>query len=253
METLIINPHKSESKKAERVINQFIISCSHSFRSPLKSIKGLVNLMHYDRQPTPDDGIFLELIDSTVDTMEHTLDELEYFLENSNRKVNQKTMDCDKLINDVIRLHTDELKAKGVEVKINVEKCAPLFSDVARIRIVLQNLFSNAIQFQDPSKEKKMIDVSVRITADNFTFSISDNGIGIDPENHLKIFRLFFRASDKSSGTGVGLYVINEIVNKLNGHITVSSTPGEGSTFRVNLPNGTPKRRKKIAASEEQS
>lgn len=243
METLITDLNKSEIQQAKLVINQFIISCSHSFRSPLKSISGLVNLMHYNQEHAlQDTGIYLDLIDSTVDKMEHTLDELEYFLENSNRKVKRKTIDCKKFVADAVNQHKGELKIKGIHVETSIKEGVPLYTDMARLRIILINIFSNAIQFQDHSKEIRRVGISMRITDNNCTLSISDNGIGIERKNHRKIFQLFFRATEKSSGTGVGLYVVKELVNKMNGTITVISTPGEGSTFRISLPNGIPKK-----------
>lgn len=243
METLIKNIHKSEIQKAKLIINQFIISCSHSFRAPLKSISGLVNLMQCNQVDAPQDTEdYLDLIDSTVDKMEHTLDELEYFLENSNRKVIRKTIDCKKFVDGIIHQHMDELKMKGINVEINIEENVPLYTDMARFRIILINLFSNAIQFQDLSKGVRIIGISLRITNNNCILSISDNGIGIELKHHRKIFQLFFRATEKSSGTGVGLFVVKELVSKMNGTIAVISTLGEGSTFRINMPNGVPKK-----------
>lgn len=243
MRTVMENIQKSEIQKSKLIINQFIVSCSHSFRSPLKSISGLVNLMHYNQEHASQDaGVYLDLIDSTVDKMEHTLDELEYFLENSNRKVKRKTIDCKKFVAGVVNQHKGELKIKGISVDISIEESVPLYADLARLRIILINLFSNAIQFQDRGKESRMIGISMRITDNNCVLAISDNGIGIELRNHRKIFQLFFRATEKSSGTGVGLYVVKELVNKMKGTITVTSTPGKGSTFRINLPNEVPKK-----------
>lgn len=238
METYLKNLDRTELQKAKLVIGQFITSCSHSMRGPLKSITGLANLLQNNKNCSSQDAaMFLDLIGLTVNRMEHTLDELEHFLENSKRKVASKAIDCSELLNIVFRQYEEELSTKHIEINLSVEQTVPFYSDMARLRIILSNIFSNAIQFCDVNKNNRKINITVNTTAQTCIFTISDNGIGIAPENHLKIFQLFFRATERSIGTGVGLYVVKEAIEKMVGNIYVTSALGEGSTFRVILPN----------------
>jgi two-component system, sensor histidine kinase and response regulator len=87
------------------------------------------------------------------------------------------------------------------------------------------------------NKKRNIINVSVIVNEQTSIISVSDSGIGISPENHLQIFQLFFRATERSSGTGVGLYVVKEAVEKMKGSICLDSALGKGATFRVILPN----------------
>jgi|SRR5688572_10206239 len=240
MERYLKNLETVELQKAKQVIGQFITSCSHSMRGPLKSITGLVNLLQNNDHSHQDKAMFLNLIDSTVNKMEHTLDELEHFLENSKRDVTVRSIDCHELIHLILHQYEEELSTKHVKVKLDIEQTIPFYSDRPRLRVILSNILSNAIQFRDVNKKKQEIKISVRTTLQNCTLSITDNGIGIDSENHQDIFQLFFRATQRSSGTGIGLYVVNEAVQKIGGSIHIDSTPDKGSTFTVTLPNSAP-------------
>jgi signal transduction histidine kinase len=238
METYLKNLDAAELQKAKLVIGQFITSCSHTMRGPLKSITGLVNLLQNSENYSPKDvAMFLNLIGSTINKMERTLDELEHFLENSKRKIKLKPVDCREMLNTVVRQYEDEIHARQIKINLDIQQKIPFSSDVARLRIILSNLLSNAIQFRDVNKKIQTISISVKVTAQTCILSIEDNGVGVDKENHAKIFQLFFRATERSSGAGIGLYVVKEAVEKMGGKINLHSTPGKGSVFTVTLLN----------------
>ena len=81
------------------------------------------------------------------------------------------------------------------------------------------------------------MDIQVTVKPDIAILQFADNGIGIDESVIGKIFSMFYRATDKSDGSGLGLYIVKEAVDKLHGNITVTSTVGEGTKFRIELPN----------------
>jgi signal transduction histidine kinase len=232
------NLDSAELEKSKLVIGQFITSCSHTMRGPLKSISGLVNLLqsnsNYSQQEV---DMFLNLISSTVEKMERTLDELEHFLENSKRAVLIKPVDCRELVSLTLHQYREELNSGQIELELNITQPELFYSDVARFRVILSNLISNAIQFQDANKQDHKITLELHATSKECIVTLKDNGIGIHPEHHSKIFQLFYRASEQSTGTGVGLYVVQEAVKKMKGSIQVDSQPGIGSTFLITLPN----------------
>lgn len=239
MEAYLENLGAGELEKSKQVIGQFITSCSHTMRGPLKSISGLVTLLQSRRDYPPNDAeMFLNLINATIDKMEHTLDELEHFLENSKREVKLQRVDCHELLKNLIHQFSEEIESKHLKIKIGVEQTIPFHSDIARLRIILENIFSNAIQFRDEKKENQEITVSIQVTPEKCKIFILDNGIGIHPVDHAKIFQLFYRATEQSSGTGVGLYVVKEAIEKMGGEVTLDSMPGKGANFKVTVPNG---------------
>ena len=227
-----------ELEKANMVISQFITSCSHAMRGPLKSIEGLVNLLYKRRDYSEiDETAFLDLIGETTFKMENMLDELEQLLENSKREVTLKKIDCREIVDAVLARYREEIIAGKVKVDTTIEEAVEFFSDGPRLYLVLSHLLENAIQFQDKSKDEHRIHVTMQTTRQHGTVLISDNGIGVNPEEQGKIFQLFYRATEKSTGAGVGLYVAREAVEKMGGSIYVESLPGRGSIFGVTLPN----------------
>jgi signal transduction histidine kinase len=122
-----------------------------------------------------------------------------------------------------------------VDVKIKDE--IPFHSDPTRIEIILNNLFSNSIKYQDLRKDSSFIAIHIETTNEKSFIRFSDNGIGIQ-RNHLdKIFDMFYRASENSKGSGLGLYIAKETISKLAGSIKVESEFGAFTTFEITIPN----------------
>lgn len=131
--------------------------------------------------------------------------------------------------------------AYGMEqiyVRLDVASDYTILTDKSRLNVVLHNLIGNALKYQDPQKENQEVTVKVTNDSDQTKIEISDNGIGIAPEHQEKIFDMFYRASEQSNGSGLGLYIVRETITKLKGNIQVSSTPGLGSVFAITLPTG---------------
>lgn len=225
-------------QKAETTIGLFINSCSHTMRGPLKSIEGLVSLLHnadgYSKNET---NQLLDLIQATAIKLETTLDELEQLLENSKLSLLYRPVDFDSAIKDVLNFFNKDISEKKISVETQLSITSPFCTDLRRVRIILTNLFINAIQFQAEEQANKSIHISIHTSPTICKIAISDNGVGIDVENHEKIFNLFFRGSEKSKGHGVGLYLVRDLLRKMGGTIQVDSFPGSGSVFTVLIPN----------------
>jgi signal transduction histidine kinase len=118
-----------------------------------------------------------------------------------------------------------------------VENELPWYSDSLRVKTIVSNIFSNAIKYQDFNKNDPFIKISTRTHEDYCDIRIEDNGIGIESESQQKIFDLFFRATDQSKGTGLGLFIVKDTIARLKGTVEVKSTVGHGTTFAVRIPN----------------
>jgi len=227
--------------KAKSTIEQFIYSCSHTLRAPLKSIAGLVYLLkNSGTNEDIDPNFFLESIEKTVEKMESVLNDLELFLSNSRHALTTQSIDVKSMTNEVVaeaQLLPDRNK---IDFSIVCNQEIPFFSDKNRIKVIVSQLISNAIQFQDDSKSKNKVDIHVKVTPFNCLIQIRDNGIGIESSVLPHIFQLFYRGSDKSTGSGVGLYIVQEVLNKMAGNISVRSVNSKGSTFQISIPNLLP-------------
>ncbi len=128
---------------------------------------------------------------------------------------------------------------KTVEIRTKVSNGIPFYSDRSRLTIVLNNLISNAIRYRNPAEENQFVDVDVTVSKAGANIFIADNGIGIAPEHQEKIFEMFYRVSQRSMGSGLGLYIVKEAVDKLNGSVQVSSDVGKGSKFILYIPTAS--------------
>lgn len=223
---------------ANEVISRFITSCSHSLRGPLKSIVGLVHLLQNSANcPETERQVFLDLIEKTSTKMEGMLDELEHFLENKKREmITQKINPCE-IIKSVLQSQEKAIEQTSLRVSVNADPSLEVYTDPNRFRLIVTNLVANALSFYDPQKTSRELRMEVTAGEGDICLSVADNGIGIEPHLHTKIFQLFFRASERSGGAGIGLYVVKEVVDKMGGSIRVMSTPGIGSRFTVCLPS----------------
>jgi signal transduction histidine kinase len=107
----------------------------------------------------------------------------------------------------------------------------------ARLRHVLDNLFSNALKFRDPAKAEAWVRLGLRVSPQGYEFRVSDNGIGLESEQRRQVFELFYRAVPaRAAGLGVGLAVVRLLVEQSGGTLTVDSAAGQGTTFVVTLP-----------------
>jgi len=108
-------------------------------------------------------------------------------------------------------------------------------SDETRLKIIFNNLISNAIKFHR-SDNTPFIKISASEFLEYFEFTVADNGMGISPKLKDKIFDMFFRATESVQGSGLGLYILKEALSRLEGAVNVESVLGEGTTFIITLP-----------------
>ncbi len=224
--------------QANNVIDKFINSCSHSMRGPLKTIRGLVNLISEgDFSEIKNNSHVLELIQNTANQMEHILTELEQFLENSKKELKVEQVDIGEIINGLQEQFRAELEERSIKISFRANKDVVLFTDKERLTTILLHILSNAINFYDPGKMNRTIFIDARIFSSSYEIAVKDNGMGIARECLSKIFQLFYKGTEKSKGAGIGLYVVKEVIQKMRGLVSVQSQVNIGSTFLVWLPN----------------
>jgi signal transduction histidine kinase len=230
-----INGKNIHLEKTNAELDRFLYSTSHDLRSPLSSIKGLVNIARHE---TTDDKIqryFTMMIDR-VDKLDFFIKDIIDYSKNARTEIRQEEVDFQSLLAEI----TDNLKyiegAETIRFETDVRVRFPVISDKNRLSVVLNNLLANAIKYHDRRKENQWIDVSVVNSDKSLKVAVSDNGIGIDPEHQQKIFDMIYRGTIHSKGSGLGLYIVKETISKMKGTIRVESTPGKGSSFLITLP-----------------
>jgi PAS domain S-box-containing protein len=226
---------EDELKVRNIELDNFVYKVSHDLRAPLSSVLGLVNLA---KLPGNDDNLldYLNVIQKKVNQLDHFIMDVLSHSKNLKLDVIIEPINFQELIDQTF---VDLSYLKGAEqIKRTIVVEGPsFFSDRWRIAEIFRNLVSNAIKYRDFDKTNPEIHVNVVIGNDRAVITFKDNGIGIEPHSLEKIFNMFFRASEQSDGSGLGLYIVKNAADKLRGAVQVASTLGEGTTFVVNLPN----------------
>jgi signal transduction histidine kinase len=141
-----------------------------------------------------------------------------------------------ELVTEILGVLKNPTFHHTLKINIDAQEDLEINSDPSRLRVILNNLLHNAIKYADPSKENSMIWITASREGNACSIEIKDNGIGIATDLQPKIFEMFFRATSLSTGSGLGLYIVKESLEKLGGSIVFESLPGKGSTFRVTVP-----------------
>lgn len=125
----------------------------------------------------------------------------------------------------------------SIDTQLEIHQEALFYSDIFRLKIICNNLLSNAIKYRSSQVEQSCITIKAKVFEDKAVLEFIDNGKGIAQNKVDKIFDMFYRASEASTGSGLGLYIVKEVVETLKGTIQVQSQLGGGTNFIVTLPN----------------
>lgn len=226
----------AELQKANDELNKFVYSVSHDLRSPLTSILGVINLTKISPELKVAEDYF-KMIEGRVLKLDDFIKKIIDYYKNARAESAKEEIDFDVVVNNI--WDTFKNQNPSIVFDFKIEKNAEYFGDVFGLKIIFENLISNAIKYQNPSSEIKKIDVVIKIESNNLYITVSDNGIGIDNQYLESIFNLFFRTEDALhvEGTGIGLYLVKETLNKIGGKINVTSQIMKGSSFHILIPN----------------
>lgn len=230
-----IKAKNDDLEKANKELDSFLYSTSHDLRSPLASIKGLANVARFD---TADKKIhsYFDMIIDRVNRLEHFIKDIIDYSKNARTEVENEPLDIKSLIDEVI----DNLKylegAEKIQFRNKVDLDHLVAADKSRLNVVLTNLTANAIKYHDHRKADRWIAIKAANSGGTLKFAVSDNGTGISDEHQHKIFDMFYRGTLQSNGSGLGLYIVKQAIEKMQGSIKVESQAGEGTTFHVTVP-----------------
>jgi signal transduction histidine kinase len=227
-----------ELKKSNDELDHFVYSVSHDLRSPLKSLLGLSNMIVDDI--SPDNSLQLEqmgMMQSSILKLDNFIEDILSYSRNSRTEVAIEAIDLKQVIEEIRMnlMHMDG--AEDIELKVEIDQNLEFISDSARVSIVLSNLISNAIKYTYSAKGSSFIAVRIKCSKELAIMTIEDNGIGIDAKYKYRIFDMFYRATKKSTGSGLGLYIAKEAIEKLNGTIEMESELTKGTKFTITIPN----------------
>lgn len=231
-----INRQLTELEQTNKELDRFVYSVSHDLSAPLKSIQGLVNISQLDHSDEFKSE-YLKKIGQSVSKLDLFIKEILDYSRNKRLTVEKESIQLKEMCEEIIENLKYIENYPSVKFDLSATEKKIIRTDKLRLKIILTNLFSNAIKFQK-QKPTELAMVEVRFTQNSIhqLIIVNDNGEGIKSEYVEKIFNMFFRAHQGSSGSGLGLYIAKEAAEKLGGTLMVASEYGKGSTFTLQLP-----------------
>jgi len=231
--------------KTNMELDNFVYSVSHNLRGPLASVLGLINILQMEnrKKGIPANDVF-NMIETSITRLDETMKEILDYSRNARMKPMIQLVNIKAVFNACIEKLKYEPHFNRIIKHCIIETRKPFYSDVYRISVIFQNLISNAIRYQDPGKEKSYLQVKGSASDTEISIVFSDNGIGISKDQIPFVFNMFHRSTERSNGAGLGLYIVKEAVEKLNGKIKLETQLGEGATFKITLPNIPPSPKK---------
>jgi signal transduction histidine kinase len=210
-------------------------SLSHDLRAPLRSIRAFAQILA--------ESLAGKLDDDEADALDRVLqgsarmavmvDELFELLRLAAQDAPRAPVDVASVLSAVLDGLRDDIAR--AEARVTFDALPTLHANRALVGQILQNLIANAVKFRRDARPE--VHVSAERGTDGWELAVRDNGIGIAPDDHERVFRLFERVTGEAAGTGVGLALCKRAVEKLGGRIWIESAPGVGATFRFTIPD----------------
>lgn len=220
-----------ENKNAE--LDAFFYRISHDLRGPISSLLGLTYLAKQEITE-PNAKEYIERQHEQVGRLSHIITGLINLTKLNQADLQKETINFDKLIDECIHSFQELPNFDKITFKKEIQEGLLYHSEWILINAILQNLIENAIKYS--RKETPFVMVSIYEQGDHLIMQVSDNGQGIHEDHQVKIFEMFYRASNRANGTGLGLYILKRSVDRLGGTIQLESKIDIGSTFTIRLP-----------------
>jgi len=221
----------SELENSNKGLEEYAHIVSHDLKSPLRSISALSTWLNEDYQDVLDEnGVNqLNLMQEKVEAMDKLIDGILKYSTVRSDTVQNVEVDVNEVIKEII-----DIIYIPDHVKVNIVKTLPiLFADSTKVHQLFQNFLSNAVVHIE--NEIGLVNIDYQETDTHWQFSIEDNGVGIPPEYHEKIFKIFQSVGDNERSTGIGLSIVKKIIDLYEGEVWLESTPGKGTTFFFTL------------------
>ena len=220
---------------ANKELEAFSFSVSHDLRSPLRAIDGFCHILLDDYADKLDDEgkRLLSVVRDNTSRMGQLIDDILKFSRTGRLELSFSEIDMEKLAHDVV----EELQPARDKLQLEIDPIPPATGDLAMMRQVFVNLFSNAIKFSS-SRETAMIKVGGSIDGDEAVYYVKDNGVGFDMHYADKLFGVFQRLHgvNEFEGTGIGLAIVKRVITRHGGRVWAEGKINEGTTIYFALP-----------------
>lgn len=233
-QTKEVNHRNRELLKLNGELDSFAYSVSHDLKAPLTSIQGLLNVARLDEGKNALE--FYDRIEGSVDKLDSFIKDIIDYSKNARMDLKKENVNVKELISGLLDGLTYLSKENSINTSLEIADDLELFTDKTRFTFIVNNLLTNSIRYADLTKDLSYVNIKAEILGKDFVLVIKDNGQGIKKELQDKIFEMFYRANENSSGSGLGLYIVKESIHKLNGTLLLDSDLGVGTKVSVRIP-----------------
>lgn len=216
-------------------LDAFVYKASHDLKGPLASIIGVSNIAR-DEVHDPQAIRYFDLINKSTERLDNILTDLLDVTRINKAKLNIEPVDLKGLVEDVINSLRHQPQSREVDFRTEFQLENGFQSDKKLLTSILQNLIGNSINYQNPQANPPFVKVDIREEEDRVHFEISDNGQGIPERLQKRVFEMFYRGNTDSKGSGLGLYIVKNSIEKLQGFCTLESEAGTGTRVHFSLP-----------------
>jgi len=230
-----LSAKNKQLESANAKLDRFFYSTSHDLRAPLNSMQGLVQLMEMSND-VKELHSYANLLKGRVHNMDNFIRKFSEYARSSRQEISHETINLRQFVLE--NLENLNYFGHGDRVRriVDIPESVTIDTDSIRLQTVLGNLFSNAIKYQDYSRSDLYLRVGYQQLDGRHQILVEDNGIGMTREDLDRIFGMFFRVNRNIEGTGLGLFIVKEALDRIGGTVDVSSEPGVGTKFTVSLP-----------------
>ena len=224
-----------ELQKVNFELDNFVYHASHDLRSPLRTILGLIHIAALENSRENILKI-LNKVEISIKRLDKLITDLLTFSRNGRLKGQIEEINMARMIDAAIE-QIDPVRLDEIDINVQTNEQCAFKSDPVRVAVVLNNIISNSVKYQEPGKKNQYINIRVDVNEERLMLLVEDNGEGIPAESLNKIFDMFYRASENSEGSGLGLYIVHNVLEKLGGRIQIASEPNVGTSVKITLPN----------------
>ncbi len=215
-------------------LDQLVYKTSHDLRSPLSSILGLVNVAKIDNKI--DKLEYINKIGTSIKRLDDFVKSMLNYAKASRVEVSPEKLNIRTIIEGCIKDLEYLENFSKLKVSLSFHKNEFFVTDSLKLKIILGNIISNAFKYIDNRKEQSYLKIDVNISTTKMKLMIVDNGIGIEKTHLPKIMNMFYRGTELSQGSGLGMYIVKQSIDKLGGSIIINSTSGKGTSIDIELP-----------------
>jgi PAS domain S-box-containing protein len=217
-------------------LDNYFYKVSHDLRAPLCSIEGLINLMKTE-EDVQMNSRYLQLIEKSVKKLDNFIKTILNHSNALHTASEVARINFTQIIHNCLEELSYLPQHGRVKAEVTLNSGGNFYNDPTRMAIIFKQLIANSLKFCNPYVEQSHLHIHISVTQSKAYITLEDNGLGIEKKYLGKVFNMFFKATDKSEGAGLGLYIVKQTVEKLGGSISLKSESGKGTTCRIVLSN----------------